>query len=127
MQVSRGRHGDASLQRADTFSGSVWSDPVLSAPGVMVASIMFPPRVRTYWHTHESGQLLFITHGRGFVQTRAGEGQWVAAGDVVHFPPGEEHWHGAGPDSYLVHTAVSLGATGWLDEVTDEHYDSVVG
>jgi quercetin dioxygenase-like cupin family protein len=128
MKVNRGREAGAeSQQRTDTFTGVVWADPVLSGvPGTMVATVVFSPAARTHWHRHEAGQILLVTHGRGYVQTRNGDGAWVAAGDVVHFPPGEEHWHGAGPDSYLVHTAVSLGRTEWLTPVTDEHYRGAV-
>ena len=43
-------------------------------------------------------------------------------GDVVWFDPGERHWHGGGPDTYVSHIAISLGATNWEDAVTDEEY-----
>jgi quercetin dioxygenase-like cupin family protein len=51
----------------------------------------------------------------------------VEAESVVYFAPGERHWHGAGPDSYMVHAAVSPaansgGGTDWLGPVTDEQY-----
>jgi quercetin dioxygenase-like cupin family protein len=128
MKVNRGRPAGApSQRRPETFSGDVWLDPVLpDAPGVLVATANFAPAARTFWHSHSGGQILFVTHGRGYVQTRAGDGAWVAAGDVVHFEPGEEHWHGAGPDSYLVHTAVTLGDSEWLSEVTDAEYGGAV-
>jgi hypothetical protein len=45
----------------------------------------------------------------------------------VFFEAGEEHWHGAGDASYLVHTAISLGATEWLEEVAEEDYRAAVG
>jgi quercetin dioxygenase-like cupin family protein len=129
MKINRGREaGSPSEQRTATFTGTVWADPVLSgAEGVNVVAVTFQPAARTHWHRHEAGQILFVTHGRGYVQTRGGEGAWVAAGDVVHFPAGEEHWHGAGPDTYLVHTAVSLGQTEWLTEVTDDEYGTAFG
>jgi quercetin dioxygenase-like cupin family protein len=129
MKVNRGRErGATSDRRTETFTGEVRGDPVLSrAPEVVVNDVSFAPGARTHWHRHERGQVLLITHGRGYVQTRDGEGSWVEAGDVVHFPPGEEHWHGAGPDTYLVHRAISLGRTEWLDEVRDEDYRRSVG
>ena len=37
-------------------------------------------------------------------------------------PPGEVHWHGAAPDSFINHTAISLGDTDWAEAVDDEHY-----
>jgi quercetin dioxygenase-like cupin family protein len=46
----------------------------------------------------------------------------LRAGDAVYAPPGEEHWHGAAPESFLLHTAISLGHTRWFGEVTAEQY-----
>jgi quercetin dioxygenase-like cupin family protein len=129
MKVNRGREpGKPSEQRGPTFTGTVWADPLLATQdGVMVNAVFFPPGGRTHWHRHERGQVLLVTAGRGYVQVRDGEGTWVAAGDVVHFPPGEEHWHGAGPESYLLHTAVSLGTTEWLEAVSPADYERSVG
>lgn len=128
MKVNNGRvEGTSSEKRESTFTGEVWADPVLAdTPGVMVNTVFFTPGGRTFWHRHEQGQILFVTHGRGYVQTRSGEGRWVVPGDVVFFEVGEEHWHGAGGDSYMVHTAVSLGSTEWLDEVSEDDYRAAV-
>ncbi len=125
MKINRGREKAArSEQRSETFTGKVWADRVLADPNgaVGVGSIFFEPRARTYWHRHSGGQVLVVTHGEGRVRSRDGKGGTIAAGDVVHIQPGEEHWHGAGPDSYLLHHAISLGKTEWLREVTDEEY-----
>ena len=129
MKVNRGRVPDApSDQRGSTFTGEVWADPVLQdIPGVVVNTVFFPPGGRTFWHRHEQGQILLVTHGRGYVWTREGEGTGVVSGDVIFFEAGEEHWHGAGDTSYLVHTAISLGATEWLEEVAEEDYRAAVG
>jgi quercetin dioxygenase-like cupin family protein len=129
MKVNRGRErGAPSEQRGPTFTGTVWADPLLATQdGVLVNAVFFPPGGRTHWHRHERGQVLLVTAGRGYVQVRDGEGTWVAAGDVVHFPPGEEHWHGAGPESFLLHTAVSLGTTEWLEAVSPADYERSVG
>ena len=129
MRVNRGRESSAPGElRGPTFTGDVWADPVLaSGDGVMVNTVLFTPGARTHWHRHERGQVLLVTHGRGYVQLRGGEGTWVRAGDVVHFAGGEEHWHGAGPDTWMSHTAISLGATEWLDEVSAEDYERSVG
>lgn len=129
MKVNRGREPNApSDQRGPTFTGTVWADPVLATgDGIIVNDVFFPPGSRTDWHTHERGQILLVTAGRGFAQVRDGDGTWIEPGDVVYFPAGEEHWHGAGPGSYLMHTAISLGETDWLDEVSDDDYGSSVG
>ena len=77
---------------------------------------------RTHWHTHERGQILLVVAGRGWVRRRDGEGGEIVAGDVVWIAPGEEHWHGADDESFLLHRAISLGVTDWLDPVTDADY-----
>lgn len=124
MKVTRGHEqGAPSDQRGPTFTGEVWADPAIAIPdGPTVNTVFFPPGARTNWHQHEQGQLLLVTHGRGWAQVRDGEGSVLEPGSVVWFPAGEVHWHGALPDSYLMHTAISLGQTNWFDAVTDEHY-----
>jgi quercetin dioxygenase-like cupin family protein len=124
MKIIHGRDaGLESERRSDTFTGGVWGDPVLAGiPGTTVNSVFFEPRGRTYWHRHEGGQILVATSGQGKVFSRDGTSATIRAGDTVWIPPGEEHWHGGGPGSYLVHLAISLGAVEWLDEVTDEEY-----
>ena len=128
MRVNRGRESGAPGElRGPTFTGDVWADPVLaSADDVMVNTVLFTPGARTHWHRHERGQVLLVTHGRGYVQVRDGEGTWVGPGDAVWFPPGEQHWHGAGPDTWMAHNAISLGATEWLDPVTPQDYERSV-
>ena len=51
----------------------------------------------------------------------------IQAGDVVLFAPDEKHWHGAGPDTFMVHIAITPaisteGGTDWLEPVADEDY-----
>ena len=59
------------------------------------------------------------------VQTDGGATVEVSAGDVVYAPPGELHWHGAGPHSPMVHLSLTTGgATVWEpDKVTDAEYE----
>jgi quercetin dioxygenase-like cupin family protein len=129
MRISHGRNPAAlSQRRSEGFTGTVWGDPVLSSEsGVTVNAVFFEPKSRTNWHRHSEGQVLVATHGYGFLWSRDGEGGPLAPGDVAHIAPGEEHWHGAGPGSYLLHIAVSLGDTTWLDPVTNSDYDTVCG
>ena len=65
---------------------------------VRSAEVTFRPGERTRWHTHDGIQVLYVTEGPGVVATRDEERE-VAAGDLVLFPPGEEHWHGTGDDA----------------------------
>ena len=128
MRIAKGRAGAPSEERGPTFTGRVWADPVLGAgDGIMVANVFFEPGSRTHWHTHEVAQVLHVIAGEGRVQSRDGTGWTLEAGDTVHIPAGEEHWHGGAPSSFLLHMAVSIGATDWLDPVGDDDYAAATG
>jgi quercetin dioxygenase-like cupin family protein len=123
MRVSRGRSDGPSEERGATFTGRVWADPVLpAADGVVVNNVFFEPGARTHWHTHELAQVLYVLAGEGRIQSRDGSGSRLTAGDTVHIPAGEEHWHGATAGSYLLHLAISIGDTSWLEPVGDDDY-----
>jgi quercetin dioxygenase-like cupin family protein len=127
MKVVRARMDGPSVDRTgSTFTGHVLADNVLRpTDGVVINSVLFNPGARTHWHRHEHGQILHVTSGEGRVMTREGETDTIRAGDVVFFQPGEEHWHGASATGYMVHLAISLGETEWLEEVVDETYERV--
>ncbi|PJK23834.1 cupin [Mycobacterium goodii] len=95
--------------------------------GVTINTVNFTPGARTHWHSHEHGQILQVLAGRGLIQADGGPVHVLRAGDTVWSPPGERHWHGAAPDSYLVHTAISLGTTAWETAVTDDEYTAHTG
>ena len=104
-------------------------DPLFQPPEpaqVQGASVTFEPGARTAWHTHPLGQTLIITSGVGWVQRESGRIEEVRAGDVVWFPPGEKHWHGATPTTAMTHTAIQESLNGknvdWLEKVNDEQY-----
>ena len=110
----------------ENFTGRVWFGPlsqgddrVLNALGVS-----FEPGARTDWHTHPEGQVLYVVSGAGRVGTSHGEVVTIGPGDAVYSPPGEVHWHGAGPDSPMTHLSLTTGgATEWHPrKVTDEEY-----
>lgn len=126
MKIVRSRStGSASVRKQDTFVGEVWADPVLpTTDGATINTIFFTPGARTNWHSHEHGQLLQATAGAGWVCTRGEDPQPLAAGDTVWVPAGEVHWHGADTDSFLTHTATSLGTTQWSEPVSDDDYEA---
>lgn len=105
------------------FTGQAYPYVTLpSTDGVVINTVTFTPGARTHWHRHERGQILQVLAGRGLIQSEGGPIAVIRAGDTVWIPPGERHWHGAAPDSYLTHTAISLGTTDWSDPVSDEDY-----
>lgn len=124
MKVLHGRaQGVPSKLRGDTFTNTVWADPVLpTTEGVTINTVFFSPGARTYWHAHEHGQVLHVTAGSGWVCSDDGTRQVIRSGDLVWISPGERHWHGASHHSYMVHVAISLGKTEWQEEVADSDY-----
>jgi len=104
-------------------------DPLFQAPDparVAGASVTFEPGARTAWHTHPLGQTLIITAGCGWVQTKGSAREEVRAGDIVWFPPGEKHWHGATATIGMSHIAIAEALDGktvdWMEKVTDAEY-----
>ena len=88
----------------------------------------FTPGARTHWHTHPLGQTLYVTAGCGRVQSLGGPIREIRAGDTVWIPPGEKHWHGAGPDTAMTHIALHEALDGsaveWMEPVTDSEYNA---
>ncbi|WP_333829404.1 cupin domain-containing protein [Pararhodobacter sp.] len=124
MQIFPGRNtSDASQSRGPTFTGQVWADPIMPATdGVMINNVFFPPDARTHWHTHGQGQILQVLAGQGWICVKGQKAQVIRPGDTIWIPADEVHWHGAAADSYLLHTATSLGGTNWLDEVSSDQF-----
>jgi quercetin dioxygenase-like cupin family protein len=127
MKVFHARtEGAPSEERGPTFTGTVWADPVMPATdNVMINNVFFTPGARTHWHFHESGQILNVLAGSGWICKEGEEPQRIRTGDVVWIGPGERHWHGADVGSYMIHMATSLGKTTWEHPVSDSDY--VVG
>jgi quercetin dioxygenase-like cupin family protein len=72
--------------------------------------VNFGKGVRNKFHTHDGEQILIVTDGRGIVATEKEE-IVVAPGDVILFPAGEKHWHGATEDSEFSHLYVTRVGT----------------
>ena len=72
--------------------------------------VNFGKGVRNKFHAHNSDQVLIVTAGRGIVATEEEE-RVVTEGDVVFFPAGEKHWHGATEDSEFSHIYVTRGGS----------------
>jgi quercetin dioxygenase-like cupin family protein len=118
------RHEGSSGKAGSQFSGAVF--PYMTMPptdGVTINTVNFTPGARTYWHSHESGQILQVIAGRGRIQAEGGPVHVLRAGDTVWAPPGERHWHGGSPDFFMTHTAISIGVTSWAEEVTDDQFN----
>jgi len=129
MDIKRSGSQPSAKGPADWFTGTVRIDPLFqaSAPARAAgASVTFEPGARTAWHTHPLGQTLVVTSGCGRAQRWGGPVEEIRPGDVVWFPPGEKHWHGAAPATAMTHIAVQESLDGkaveWLEKVGDEQY-----
>jgi len=71
-----------------------------------VQIVNFGKGIRNKFHIHESDQILIVTAGTGIVATEH-EQRTVTAGDVILFPKGEKHWHGATEDSEFSHIYIT--------------------
>ncbi len=114
---------------ADWFTGAVRIDPLFQPTDparVAGASVTFEPGARTAWHTHPLGQTLIVTAGVGWAQREGGPVEEIRPGDVVWFPPGLKHWHGATPTTAMTHLAIQEQVNGkaveWLEKVGDADY-----
>ena len=131
MEIKRNGSQPSGKGPADYFTGAVRVDPLFRAADparVVGASVTFEPGARTAWHTHPLGQTLIVTAGRGWVQCEGGPVEEIRPGDVIWFPPGEKHWHGATPTTAVTHIAIQEALDGktvdWMEKVSDEQYQT---
>ena len=131
MEIRPGGSQASRRGPAEYFTGAVRIDPLFETaePGRAVgASVTFEPGARTAWHTHPLGQTLIVTAGCGWAQRWGGPKIEIRPGDVVWFPPGEKHWHGATARTALTHIAIQEKledkTVDWLEQVSDEQYQA---
>ncbi|CEJ10186.1 Cupin domain protein [bacterium YEK0313] len=129
MDIKRSGSQPSNPGPADWFTGTVQVEPLFNAPEPARAAgarVTFQPGARTAWHTHPLGQTLIVTAGTGWVQQEGGPVEEVRPGDVVWFPPGVRHWHGATATEAMTHIAIQERLDGrtvdWLEQVDAADY-----
>jgi quercetin dioxygenase-like cupin family protein len=148
MDIKRGGSQPSRKGPADYFTGTVRIDPLFEAPdparvvgaqsasgkvqsgfpirSTTINSVTFEAGARTAWHTHPLGQTLIVVSGLGWAQHEGGPVEEIRPGDVVWFPPGEKHWHGASPTTPMTHIAIQEALDGkavdWMEMVSDDQY-----
>jgi quercetin dioxygenase-like cupin family protein len=129
MEIKKNGSQPSVQEPTEYFTGNVRIDPLFQAPDparVIGAIVTFEPGARTAWHTHPLGQTLIVTSGWGWAQRLGGPVEEICPGDVIWFPPGEKHWHGATAITAMTHIAIQEQLDGkaveWLEKVTDEEY-----
>jgi quercetin dioxygenase-like cupin family protein len=132
MNIRRAGTTPSAKGPSDWFTGTVRIDPMFEAeaPGrVTAATVTFEPGARTAWHTHPAGQTLIVLSGLGRVQRWGSPIEDIHPGDIVWFPAGEKHWHGASPATAMSHIAIQEKIDGtavtWLEHVTDDQYTPI--
>lgn len=132
MEITRNGSRPSGKGPGEWFTGLVRVDPLFQADAparVAGASVTFEPSARTAWHTHPLGQTLIVTSGCGLAQREGGPIEEIRPGDVVWFPPGEKHWHGATPTTAMTHIAIQENLNGqvveWMEKVSDEQYQAL--
>lgn len=114
------------------FIGAAWLEMLVANDSTFncpIGNVTFEPGARNNWHKHPGGQILLVTGGTGYYQEEGKPVQVLREGDVVKIDPDVKHWHGAVPDSWFAHIAISTnvqkGDTEWLEPVTDEEYNNL--
>ena len=129
MEIKRNGSRPSGKGPAEYFTGVVRVDPLFHAPEPargFGASVTFEAGARTAWHMHPLGQTLIVTAGLGWAQRSGGPKEEIRPGDVIWFPPGEKHWHGAAATTAMPHIAIveELGgkSADWLEKVSEDQY-----
>lgn len=110
------------------FSGEVWLAPLSEQKelNVPMSNVTFEPGCRNSWHFHTGGQILIATAGTGYYQEKGKPARQLYPGDIVEIVPNVVHWHGAAPDSWFAHMAISCNPqtneVTWLTPVSNEEY-----
>ena len=129
MKIIRNGSQPSKAGPAAYFTGQVRMDmdfntePPARTGGVTVT---FEPGARTAWHTHPLGQTLIVTEGLGWARIEGEPKEEIRPGDIVWFPPGVRHWHGATDTTAMTHIAIAESIDGkrvdWAEHVADDDY-----
>ena len=114
-QVEKLQPGNTAL-----FTGPVSLQPLVpqdTGGNFKLVLVNFGKGVRNKFHAHSGDQVLIVTSGKGIVATEQEE-VVVEVGDVIQFPAGEKHWHGATKDSEFSHIFIAYpkDATSQLED-----------
>ncbi|MCM1003805.1 MAG: carboxymuconolactone decarboxylase family protein [Candidatus Gastranaerophilales bacterium] len=124
--------GEPNDAYAKYFTGQSYLAPI-STSQVKMFNVTFEPKCRNNWHVHKAaqggGQMLIAVGGRGYYQEWGKAPVEMNPGDVINIPANVKHWHGAAPDSWFSHIAVSIDGVDtsneWLEPVSDSEYNKL--
>lgn len=120
-------NGDAQPQpqpggaSAAQFTGT---STAMDGKDLTIARRRFEAGARTFWHSHERGQLILVESGKMRLQRRGGPMREIGAGETDFTGPNVAHWHGAAPGEPAVQINAGFGGvTKWLEEVQAGDYN----
>ncbi|MEO0915422.1 MAG: cupin domain-containing protein [Pseudomonadota bacterium] len=129
MQITRAGSQPSRRGPPDYFTGTVRMDREFTAEAparVGGVTVTFEPGARTHWHTHPLGQTIIVIDGVGWARLDGGDRHEIRPGDIVWFPPGVRHWHGATATTGMTHIAIAESVDGsrvdWAEPVADADY-----
>ena len=113
--------GSSYAQQTPLFTGK---SVTLDGKDLTAARRSFEAGARSYWHSHDNGQLLLVEDGRMRTQKKGGPMKELGKGESDYTGPTVVHWHGAAPGQALIQINVGFGGeTRWMEKVTDAEYD----
>jgi quercetin dioxygenase-like cupin family protein len=109
------------VQNEPRFTGK---SVAMEGKDLSAARRSFEAGARTYWHSHDNGQLLMVEDGRMRTQKKGGPIRELGKGESDYAGPKVVHWHGAVPGQALIQINVGFGGeTRWMEQVTDAEYN----
>jgi len=106
---------------AARFTGTSTS---MDGKELTIARRRFEAGARTYWHSHDRGQLLLVEQGKMRTQKRSERMRELGVGESDYTAPNVVHWHGAVPDQPLIQINAGFGGgpAKWFEEVSADAY-----
>lgn len=109
MELHRSKASPTVTAPESTFTGDVQIGGYFrreSPSRLAGATVTFAPGARTPWKVNPLGQTIIVTSGIGYAQAEGQEIVEIRPGDVLWFPPGQNHWEGALPTQPMSYIAV---------------------
>ncbi len=111
-------------QQPGTTPQFTGTSTVMDGKDLSAARRSFEAGARSYWHSHDNGQLLYVEKGVMRTQKRGEKMRELKVGESDYTGPNVVHWHGAAPKEPLVQINVGFGGgSKWYEAVTDAQYN----
>ena len=112
---------------SEHYTGDVYISGLLQNTEYDINQLAFEPGCYNDWHIHpDASQVLLILEGEGYYQEEGKPKRVIRKGDVIKTEPNVKHWHGATPNSHLVHLSITdrseKGHIQWHGKVDSTEY-----